>query len=167
MIVDCKDLLRSCGRVLAADLMSRQMLSTRTLKSPDGRYEAVQDNFDEIRMGSPQFCRLEIRGSAFGVAAGRFAEPIAFSPDSRFLAGAELGDVVPDPRGRVIVFDFDRNRRIMVHAFTGFATGFTWDDDGTLSVTTWRHLFGEQSRTVWRAPALRRKHWWERLFHPT
>lgn len=143
------------------------MLSPRTLKSPDGRYEAVQDNFDEIRMGSPQFCRLEIRGSAFGAVPGYFAEPIAFSPDSRFLAGAELGDVVPNPQGRVTVFDFDRNRQIMVHAFTGFATGFTWNDEGTLSVTTWRHLYGEQSRAVWRAPASQKKPWWERLFQRT
>jgi hypothetical protein len=103
--------------------------------------------------------------SSFGILPGYFAEPIAFSPDSRFLAAAELGDVVPQPQGRVIVFDFERKRQIMVHAFTGFATGFSWHDNDTLNITTWRHLHGEQSRTVWRAPAPQKKHWWERLFH--
>lgn len=143
------------------------MLTDRTIKSPDARYEAVQRSFDEIRMGSPQFCRLEIRGSRFGEVPGYFAEPLAFSSDSRFLAAAELGDVTPDPQGRVIVFDFARARQIMVHAFTGFATGFTWTDDGTLTVTTWRHLHGEQARAIWRAPAPQKKYWWERLFRGT
>jgi hypothetical protein len=140
------------------------VLSDRSLKSPDGRFEAIQRNFDEVRMGSPQFARLEISGSPFGAVPGYFAEPIAFSPDSRFLAAAELGEVTPDPQGRVTVFDFDRNRQIMVHAFTGFATGFAWDADGTLTVTTWRHLRGEESRRVWRAPGPQTKSWWERLF---
>jgi hypothetical protein len=143
------------------------VLSDRTLKSPDGRFEAIQRKFDEVRMGSPQFAHLEIRGSSFGSVPGQFAEPIAFSPDSRFLAAAELGDTTPDPQGRVVVFDFERERQIMVHAFTGFATAFSWLDDGTLSVATWRHLHGEQTRTVWRAPAPQAKGWWKRLFDRT
>ena len=142
------------------------MKDDATLKSPDGRYEAIQRHFDEIRMGSPQFAQLEIRGSIFGVVPGLFAEPVAFSPDSRFLATAEFAGT-SDPCGRVVVFDFERQRRIMVYAFTGFARAFAWQPDGALVLTWWRHLHGEQSLGVWRPPIPRKKHWWERLFHAT
>jgi hypothetical protein len=76
-----------------------------------------------------------------------------------------LASVVPDPTGHVVVFDFERHREIIAHLFTGFATGFTWHPDGTLDLHWWRHLHGNQTRAVWRAPAPRKRHWWERPFH--
>src|SRR5258708_8227042 len=100
------------------------------MKSPDGRFEVIQHNYGEVRMGSPLFGRIEIRGSSFGTVPGEFAEPVAFSPDSRFLASAELVTTIPNPEGRVVVFDFERGVPIIVFASTRLASRFTCDPDG-------------------------------------
>jgi hypothetical protein len=123
-----------------------------TMKSPDGRFEVVQHNYDEVRMGSPLFGQLEIRGSRFGMVSGQFAEPVAFSPDSRYLAAAEPISTIPNPCGRVIVFDFERGVPIIVLAFTGLARRFVWESDGSLRITTWTHIGGEDTRRVWAPP---------------
>ena len=134
--------------------------------SPDGRFEVVQHNYEEIRMGSPLFGQLEIRGSSFGTVSGQFAEPVAFSSDSRFLAAAELVATTPGPAGRVVVFDFQRGVPIIVYSFTGLARHFRWEPDGILTATTWSHLAGEDTRRVWSPlPAQPAKRsWWKRLF---
>ena len=136
------------------------------MKSPDGRFEVLQHNYDEIRMGSPLFGQLEILGSSFATVSGQFAEPVAFSPDSRFLAAAELVSTTPNPAGRVVVFDFHRGVPIIVFAFTGLARRFTWEPEGVLTVTTWTHLGGEDTRRVWSPPPaqLPKPSWWKRLF---
>jgi len=134
--------------------------------SPDGRFEVVQQNYQEIRMGSPLFGQLEIRGSTFGTVPGQFAEPLAFSPDSRFLAAAELVVTTPDPAGRVVVFDFQRGVPIIVHSFSGLARRFTWGPDSVLTVTTWSHLAGEDIRRIWLPPPPQppNQSWWKRFF---
>jgi hypothetical protein len=136
------------------------------MKSPDGRFEVIQHNYSEVRMGSPLFGCIEIRGSSFGTVPGEFAEPVAFSPDSRFLAAAKLVATIPDPAGRVVVFDFERAVPIIVFAFTGLATRLAWDPDGALAVTTWSLLGGEETRRVWSPPPPQPpKHsWWKRIF---
>ena len=118
-------------------------------------------------MGSPLFGQLEIRGSTFGTLSGEFAEPVAFSADSRFLAAAELVPTTPEPKGRVLVYDFERRVSIIVHAFTGLARRFTWEAEGSLSVTTWSRLGGEESRRIWSpASSLSSKQSWWRRFLP-
>ena len=136
------------------------------MKSSDNRFEVVQHNYDEIRMGSPLFGQLEIRGSSFGILPGEFAEPVAFSPDSRFLAAAELVTTIPGPAGRVVVFDFQRGVPIIVHSFTGLARRFSWEPDGALTATTWSHLAGEDTRRVWSPPPPQppKQSWWKRIF---
>jgi hypothetical protein len=139
------------------------------MKSPDGRFEVLKHNYDEVRMGSPLFGQIEIRGSTFGILPGEFAEPLAFSPDSRFLAAAELAGTNPGPAGRVVVFDFQRGVSIIVHSFTGLARGFTWEPDGVLSVTIWNHLAGEDTRRIWSPPPAQppKQAWWRHLFQST
>jgi hypothetical protein len=136
------------------------------MKSPDGRFEVVQHQYDDIRMGSPLFGQLQIQGSSFGTMPGQFAEPVAFSPDSRFLAAAELVPTTPGPAGRVVVFDFQRGVPIIVHSFTGLARRFRWEPDDTLTATTWSHLAGEDTRRVWSPPPLQpaKRSWWKHLF---
>lgn len=135
------------------------------MKSPDGRFEVFQHNYGEIRMGSPLFGQLEIRGSKFGIVAGEFAEPVAFSPDSRFLAAAELSATGSGPAGRVVVFDFQRGISIVVFCFTGLARRLAWEQDGILTVTTWSHLGGEDTRRVWKPPPPPppKQSFWQRL----
>ena len=134
------------------------------MKSPDGRYEAVRHQMQEIRMGSPHFGQLEIVGSSFGTVDGEFAEPIAFSDDSRFLAAAELVGASA-PSGRVVVFELARGAQRIVLSFRGLLQKIGWEPDGTLVVTTWSKNGGEDTRRPWRAPVPKEEGWWQRLFH--
>ena len=133
------------------------------MKSPDGRFEVIKHDYQEVRMGSPLFGRLEILGSRFGTLAGEFAEPVSFSPDSRFLAAAELVSTSSNPVGRVVVLDFDRGILVIVHSFTGLARRFNWESDGSLAVTIWSHLGSEDTRRIWSPPPPQPQSLWNRL----
>jgi WD40 repeat protein len=112
--------------------------------SPDGRYKVVKWDFQEIRMGSPLFGRIEIQGSNCGLVDGEFAEQFAFSNDSRFLAAAKLGDTRLGPHIQVIVFDLAQGSRTSVFDHYGLIHDIQWEPDGYLSIATWTHLDGEK-----------------------
>jgi hypothetical protein len=134
------------------------------MKSPDGQYEVATHDYGEVRMGSPEFGRIEIRGAGFSTDGREFGAPMAFSPDSRFLAVEELVGTVPDPHTRAIVFDFDRQREVIVHDQNpGFMRRFVWSQDGLLTIITWSHLAGERERT-WHAPPPKARGFWQRIF---
>ncbi len=132
------------------------------MKSPDGKYEVVQHDYGEIRMGSPAFGRLKILGSGFEVIEGEFGEAMAFSPDSRFLATELLVDAA-GPHTQAVVFDFERTVRIIVHHQNpGFMRSFKWSDGGLLTLVSWANMQGEREH-VWQAPPPREKGFWERV----
>ena len=123
------------------------------MKSPNGKYEVALNDYGEIRMGSPEFGRIEIRGASFDTSAKEFGVPMAFSFDSRFLATEELVGTVPGPHTRVLVFDFERQRQIFVHdQNSGFVRRLSWSPDGLLTIVTWSHLSGEREHS-WQSPA--------------
>lgn len=120
--------------------------------SPNGRYEVVMYDYGEIRMGSPEFGRIEIRGASFETSDRTFGVPMAFSPDSRFLATVELISTVPGPHARAVVFDFERKRQIIVHDLNpGFVRRCNWSLEGLLTIFTWSHLAGDREH-AWQAP---------------
>jgi hypothetical protein len=122
------------------------------MKSPNGQYEVVKHDFGEVRMGSPLFGRIEIHGASFDMGNKEFGEPMAFSPDSRFLVTEQLFSTVPDPHTRAVVFDFEQKRQIIVHDQNpGLLRRFTWSSDGLLTIVSWTHLVGEREHT-WQAP---------------
>lgn len=123
----------------------------------------VTRDFGEVRMGSPEFGRIEIRGALLDTS-GEFGVPMAFSHDSRFLATEQLVDTVPGPHTRVVVFDLDRQARIIVHdQNSGFVRQFDWSADSVLSFVTWSHQAGEHQHS-WRAPAPRPQSLMQRIF---
>jgi len=103
------------------------------MKSPNGQYNVILHNYGEVRMGSPSFGRIEIQGSSFNTNNQEFGEPMAFSPDSRFLAAEQLVNTMPGPHTRAIVFDFEKKRQIIVHNQNpGLLRRFSWSADGLL-----------------------------------
>jgi hypothetical protein len=125
------------------------------MKSPDNRYEVVTHDYGEIRMGSPEFGRIKIRGVDLNTE-GQFGTAIAFSADSRFLAAAELVETLPEPHTRVVVFNLERRKRIVVHdQKPGLIRRFKWSSDGLLSFVVWSHMGGEREYS-WQSPAKRR-----------
>jgi hypothetical protein len=122
------------------------------MTSPNSQYEVVKHDYGEVRMGSPEFGRIEIRGAPFDTSGQEFGVPMAFSPDSRFLATEQLVGTAPDPNTRAVVFDFERRRQIIVHdQHPGFVRRFTWSPDGLLTIVTWSHLAGEREHS-WQTP---------------
>lgn len=80
------------------------------MTSPDSQYEVVKHDYGEVRMGSPEFGRIEILGATFDTSGQEFGESMAFSSDSRFLAIEQLASTAPDardPHTRAVVFDFE------------------------------------------------------------
>jgi len=133
------------------------------MKSPNGKYEVVARNFGEVHMGSPLFGHIEIRGASFNTGEQEFGEPMAFSPDSRFLATEQLVGTDPDPHTRAIVFDFDKERQIIIHDQNpGLLRRFIWSSEGKLTIVSWSHLAGEREHK-WQAPPPP-KGFWERFF---
>lgn len=132
--------------------------------SPDGKFEVAMHDYGEVRMGSPRFGRIEIRGAHFSTGGREFGEAMSFSPDSRFLAVEELVGTVPDPHTRVVVFDFERRRQVIVHDQNpGFVRRFAWSSEGLLTIFTWAHLVGEREHT-WQAPPPRPRNFLKRIF---
>jgi len=134
------------------------------MKSPNGQYEVVTHDFGEVRMGSPLFGRIKIRGATFDTGSQEFGEPMAFSADSRFLATEQLVSSVPDPHTRAIVFDLERNRQIIVHDQNpGLLRRFNWSPDGLLTVVSWAHSVGEREHS-WHAPPPQPQGFWKKIF---
>jgi hypothetical protein len=121
------------------------------LRSPDGAYEIVRDEFLEIRMGSPTFASLEIVGSACATAGRSFGEAVRFSPDSRYLAVEELLKTSP-PETRAVVFDLRRGSEWVAHVQApGFIRQLEWEAPSRLSIRAWSHLTSD-TRHVWQVP---------------
>jgi hypothetical protein len=134
-----------------------------TMTSPDGQYEVVTRDYGEIRMGSPEFGSIEIRGASLDTS-GEFGVAMAFSRDSRFLATEQLVGTVPSPHTRAVIFDLERRRRIIVHDQNpGFIRRFTWSQEGLLSFVTWSHLAGERAGS-WQSPPPQRGGFLQRIF---
>jgi hypothetical protein len=134
------------------------------MKSPNGQYEILTRDYGEIRMGSPEFGIIEIRGASFITKEKVFGVPMAFSPDSRFLAAEQLIDTKTGPHTCVVVFDFERQREIIVHDQNpGFVRRFTWSPTSLLTMVTWSHLNGEREYS-WQAPEPKPPSFLKRLF---
>jgi hypothetical protein len=134
------------------------------MMAPNGKYEVVTHDFGEVGMGSPVFGRIEIRGALFNTNSQEFGEAMAFSLDSRFLATAQLVRTIPDPHNRVVVFDFERKRQIIVHDQNpGFVRRFSWSPCGRLTIITWANLFGEQEH-FWQSPPPQPQGFWKKIF---
>jgi hypothetical protein len=133
--------------------------------SPNGQYEVVPGDYEEIRMGSPQFAPITIRGAAFDTSGQSFGEAMEFSPDSRFFAVEQLvGAPATGPHTRAVVFDFERQRQIIVHDQNpGFIKRLSWSPDGLLTITSWSLLAGEREHT-WKAPAPQPTGFFRRIF---
>jgi hypothetical protein len=123
------------------------------MKSPNGQYNLLKADFKEIRMGSPLFGTIELRGSRVDTQ-GSFGEPMAFSPDSKFLAVEHLVDATASgPHVQVVVLELQSQRRLVVHDQNpGLVRRFEWTADGALTITVWSHLAGE-NEIVWRPPS--------------
>jgi hypothetical protein len=133
------------------------------MKSPNGQYEVVTRDYGEVRMGSPEFGSIEIRGASLDTS-GEFGAAMAFSPDSRFLAVEQLVDTVPGPHTRAVVLDLERRRCIIIHDQNpGFIRRFAWSPEGLLSFVTWSHLAGEREHS-WQAPPPQPRGFFRRIF---
>ncbi|HMP83963.1 MAG TPA: hypothetical protein PKA41_14790 [Verrucomicrobiota bacterium] len=133
------------------------------MTSPNGKYEVMTHDYGEVRMGSPEFGSIKIHGTSLDTT-GEFGVVMAFSPDSRFLATEQLVGTIPGPHTRVVVFDFERRRRIIVHDQNpGFIRRFKWSPDGLLSFVTWSHLAGEGEHS-WQSPPPQSRSFLERIF---
>lgn len=104
-------------------------------------------------MGSPLFGSIEVRGLKRRFDGRRFGEAMAFSPDSRWFAIAELIDTGSDgPISRAIVLQLALDREYIASpSVQGLINRLSWVAENTLSIVQWRHLYGETSVT-WRAP---------------
>jgi hypothetical protein len=122
------------------------------MKSPNGQYEIIMENYGEIRMGSPAYGRIKILGASFDTSNMEFGVPMAFSPDSRFLAVEQLVSSSSGPDIRVVVFDFEQRDQSFVHAQNpGIVRRFSWSAKGLLRFVIWSHQQGEQEH-YWQAP---------------
>lgn len=133
------------------------------MKSANGKFEVVTHDYGEVRMGSPEFGRIEIHGVSLDTN-GEFGAAMAFSPDSRFLATEELVGTIPGPHTRAVVFDLERRRRILIHDQNpGFIRRFSWSPDGTLCLVAWSHSAGEREH-FWHAPPPQPRAFLRRIF---
>jgi hypothetical protein len=107
----------------------------------------------EVRMGSPLFGSIEVRGLKRRFDGRQFSEAMAFSLDSRFFAIAELVDCGRDgPTSRVVVLDLPANREfVATPSAPGLIRTVTWNRDGALSIVHWQHPYGETTLT-WSPP---------------
>ena len=117
------------------------------VKSPDSRFEIRVFEKTEYRMGSPQYGRVDILNSPCDTEGYSLGEILAFSPDSRFLAIDELVSWRRHPHTRVIVFELAAGNEFVAHEQTpGIITSLSWNNDGSLSITTFSEEFGERLR---------------------
>lgn len=115
------------------------------MTSPDGKFEALCTNYEEVRMGSPLFGGIEIRGLKRQFEDRLFGEDMAFSPDSQLLAIAELVDAGRNgPISRVVVIELNKGHEyIATPSASGLIRSVTWKPEGKLSIVHWQHACGE------------------------
>jgi hypothetical protein len=124
------------------------------MKSADGKREVIKSPYYEIRMGSPVFGRVVVRGGHAAVVDRTFGEAMSFDATSRFLAIEEfLGTPNNSPHTRAVVFDLDTGAEAVVHdQYPGFIKEVIWEPDGSLTVVAWSHLTGNVvHRSVWKS----------------
>jgi len=107
----------------------------------------------EVRMGSPLFGTIEVHGLKKKFDGRLFGEAMAFSPDSCYLAIAELTDGGRNgPVSRVVVIELSSGDELIASPITpGLIRKISWVNSATLSIVRWAHPFGE-STIVWTAP---------------
>jgi hypothetical protein len=137
------------------------------MKSPNGKIEVVCSDYGEIRMGSPEFGNIKIVGTSFSTNGRSFGDAMAFSPDSRYFAIAELVDA-SRPSTRVVAFDLKRKaERIVFVRDPGLIKKLDWISPDEMKISSWSHLYGDEVSS-WRAPveeaACESKPWWKNLF---
>ena len=142
-------------------------MGAKEMKSPSGKIEVVCSDYGEIRMGSPEFGSIRIVGSGFSTSGRSFGDVMAFSPDSRYFAIAELVDA-SCPSTRVVAFDLKMGvERIVFVKTQGLIKKLEWISPEEMKILSWSHLYGDDA-TSWRAPAedggCEAKSWWSRLF---
>ncbi len=121
------------------------------MKSPDGKYQVEQINYNEVRMGTPLYGSIKISGLTMDTS-GQYGQAMAFSPDSRFLAVEELVDTSQGPHTHAVVFDFSRKRKIIVHVQNpGIIRRFSWSPTNLLTTFAWSVASGEREYQ-WQAP---------------
>jgi hypothetical protein len=124
------------------------------MKSPDGRRQVIKSNYMELRMGSPRFGSITVKGGKALTSGRTFGESMAFSRDSRYLAIEEFVGTTRDhgPHTRALVFDLDRSQECTAHDEPGgLIRELRWEADGSLSVVAWAHPAGQvEHRSIWR-----------------
>jgi hypothetical protein len=124
------------------------------MKSPDGRRQVIKSDYTELRMGSPRFGSITVKGGKALTSGRTFGESMAFSGDSRYLAIEEFVGTTRDhgPHTRALVFDLDRSREYTAHDEPGgLIRELRWEADGSLSVVAWAHPAGQvEHRSIWR-----------------
>jgi hypothetical protein len=127
------------------------------MQSPDGNIEVVRKkNFSQ---NEAIWCGwLEIPGHRFLLRGRKFTDPMAFSPNSRFLALTEFTGM-GQQLSRVVVLDFitgnqsivldEKSERIEDMASI---TSLRWTDDSTLRIGTVSDAFTDGERIhIWKA----------------
>lgn len=114
------------------------------MKSPNGKYNVLLGDYAEIGMGSPAFGEITIQGATFNTQGRLFGQVMSFSLDSKFLVIDELINSEA-PHTSAMVFDFVRNRQIVVHTQTlGFIKKAEWGASNLLRITSWGRVVGHQ-----------------------
>jgi hypothetical protein len=121
------------------------------MKSPNGLREVIRSDYSEIRMGSPLFGQLTVRGGEAITGDLLYGEAMAFSVDSRYLAVSQLvvAPSITEPHTRVMVFDLDLGASTAVHDQNpGFIKSLGWSPDGTLTIHAWSRAAGDVIHSV-------------------
>ncbi|MDQ8205756.1 hypothetical protein [Pelagicoccus sp. SDUM812003] len=98
------------------------------MKSPNGQFEVICTDFQEVRMGSPLFGRIELKETSFQLDGREFGEAMAFSKDSRFFAANQLRIAKGNPLYRIVVFDLQTEIEITVDSGDGLVRRIEWDE---------------------------------------
>ena len=90
------------------------------MRSPDNKYEVQKIDYNEVRMGSPLFGSLKLKGSPVDLNERLFGEPMCISSDSKYLAVQELiigqGN---SPNTKLVVINLETGKEITVRNLSG------------------------------------------------
>ena len=110
------------------------------------RHQAVVQDPQEMRMGSPQYGRLILDGEEFvsSQPQGIESDSLVWSDDGRLLAAQELDLSIPYPGTRVVVIDADRRIQIAASkARKGLSNPIRFEGE-TLVYRHWQYGRDEQ-----------------------
>src|SRR6185437_6541721 len=110
------------------------------------RHEAVVENADELRMGSPKYGRLILDGKEFVTTEPDAveSESLLWSDDSSLLAVQEVDYAVSYPGTRVVVINADLRTLVAAsHSLEGLCIPLRFEDDAIV-YRHWHHKRGEQ-----------------------